>query len=88
MADFGDGADRAGAPVGGVPVAGAEFLGDFFEFGLSGKLGMRRLVNARGGRVLFICYDPARGAMSRPVFTALVDLCLMEALGRVSATAT
>ena len=41
MANFGDGADRAGAPVGGVPVAGAEFLGGFFEFGLSGKL--RRL---------------------------------------------
>jgi len=53
------------------------------QFGLSGKLGMRGLVNARGGRVLFICYDPARGEMSRPVFTALVDLCLTEALSRV-----
>lgn len=53
------------------------------RFGEKGELGIRPLIRARGGKVIFICYDPARGAMTRPVFGALCDLALAEALSRL-----
>lgn len=73
--------ERAQGVVAGLQKASREMLGG--HFGKSGTLSVRGLVRSRGGRVLFICYDPARGPVTRPVFTALMDLCLTESLSRV-----
>ena len=58
------------------------------RFGSRGTLGIRKLMRARGGRTIFVCYDPARGPLARPVFAALMDLCLTEALSRVERDGT
>lgn len=58
------------------------------RFGSRGTLGIRKLMRARGGRTIFVCYDPARGPLTRPVFAALMDLCLTEALSRVERDGT
>ena len=52
------------------------------RFGQEGALGMRLLVRGRQGRVIFVCYDAARGSTLRPLYAALIDLCLQEALSR------
>ena len=77
---LGDG-ERAQGVVAMLQQAARELLAG--RFGREGTLGVRPLLRARGGRVIFVCYDPARGAQTRPVFGALCDLCLMEALSRV-----
>lgn len=53
------------------------------RFRQEGTLGMRPLVRAKGGKTIFICYDPTHGTMLRPVYAALVDLCLQETLSRI-----
>ena len=60
--------------------AGRELLQGRFRG--DGTLGVRRLVEGKGGRVVFLCYDAQRGAMLRPVYGAFVDLILQAALGR------
>lgn len=60
--------------------AGRELLQGRFRG--DGTLGVRRLVEGRGGRVVFACYDAQRGSMLRPVYGAMVDLALQSALGR------
>lgn len=82
---LGDG-ERAQGVVAHLQQAARELLSG--RFGAQGKLSVRRLLHARGGRALFICYDPARGPLTRPVFTALTDLCLTEALSRVERDGT
>lgn len=77
---LGDG-ERAQGVVADLQQAARELLAG--RFGARGTLGMRKLLHARGGRTVFVCYDPARGPLTRPVFTALMDLCLTEALSRV-----
>ncbi len=72
--------ERAQGVVAHLQQAARELLAG--QFGGEGALGMRELLRARGGRVIFICYDPSRGSMSRAAFTALCDLCLTEALSR------
>lgn len=53
------------------------------RLGESGALGVRELLRSRGGRVIFICYDPSRGSLTRPIFSLLCDLALQEGLSRV-----
>lgn len=55
------------------------FQGRFCE---EGKLGMRPLVRAKGGKAIFVCYDAARSESLRLLYAALIDLCLQEALSR------
>lgn len=76
---LGDG-DRAQGVVATLQQSARELLSG--RFALEGRLSMRKLVRQRAGRVIFICYDPVRGALTRPVFAALLDLCLTEALAR------
>lgn len=52
------------------------------RFRQEGTLGMRPLVRAKGGKVIFVCYDPSHGNMLRPLYAALIDLCMQEALSR------
>lgn len=73
--------ERAQGVVAELQKASRELLGG--QFGRSGTLSLRGMVKARGGRMLFICYDPERGPVTRPVFTAMMELCLAESLGRV-----
>ncbi|MCL1855483.1 MAG: type IV secretion system DNA-binding domain-containing protein [Clostridia bacterium] len=55
------------------------FQGRFCQ---EGTLGMRLLVRGKGGKVIFVCYDPSRGNMLRSIYAALLDLCLQEVLSR------
>lgn len=50
------------------------------RFGMEDGIGMRPLLRSRGGRVIFLCYEPTRGTQARSVYAALCDLCLQEAL--------
>ena len=55
------------------------------RFRHEGTLGMRPLIRERGGKVVFVCYDAARSESLRPLYGALVDLCLQEVLSRTEA---
>ena len=55
------------------------FQGRFCQ---EGTLGIRPLVRGKGGKVIFVCYNPSRGNMLRSIYAALLDLCLQEALSR------
>ncbi|MEG2251495.1 MAG: type IV secretion system DNA-binding domain-containing protein [Clostridia bacterium] len=70
--------ERTQGVVAALQQAARELLSG--SFGAQGALGMRSLVRARGGKAIFICYDAACGALARPVYAALCDLCLREAL--------
>lgn len=78
--------ERAQGVVAHLQQAARELLAG--RFGSRGTLGIRKLMRARGGRTIFVCYDPARGPLTRPVFAALMDLCLTEALSRVERDGT
>ncbi len=52
------------------------------RFCQDGTLGMRPLVRGKGGKVIFVCYDPSHGPVLRPIYAALLDVCLQEALSR------
>ena len=78
--------ERAQGVVAHLQQAACELLAG--RFGSRGTLGIRKLMRARGGRTIFVCYDPARGPLTRPVFAALMDLCLTEALSRVERDGT
>lgn len=52
------------------------------RFRCEGTLGMRSLLRHKGGKVIFVCYEASRGHLLRPVYGALIDLCLQEALSR------
>ena len=49
-------------------------------FGDKGTFSVRSLVRQRGGQVVFICYDPARGEQAASVCGALCELALQEKL--------
>lgn len=49
-------------------------------FGKDGRFSVRKAERKRGGRALFIEYDPACGLVFQPVYRILVDLFLKEAL--------
>ena len=66
--------------VAALQQAARELLQGFFRE--EGRLGMRPSIRSKGGKTIFICYDPAHGTMLRPVYAALVDLCLKEVLSR------
>ena len=55
------------------------FVGNFKK---KGNLSMRRLIRARGGKVIFVEYDLGIGAMLTPIYRLLVDLAIKEALCR------
>jgi len=75
------GSEQAQGVVAALQQAAREMLAG--RFGREGTLGIRPLLRSRGGKVVFICYDPSHGSLTRPVFAALCDLCLKEALSRV-----
>lgn len=49
-------------------------------FSLDGRFSVRKAVKERGGKTLFIEYDPSKGKSLQPVYQVLVDLFLKEAL--------
>ncbi|MBO5934645.1 MAG: type IV secretion system DNA-binding domain-containing protein [Clostridia bacterium] len=55
------------------------FLGNFKK---DGNLSMRKLVRAKGGRIIFIEYDLGVGGMLSPIYSLLYDLAIKEALCR------
>lgn len=50
------------------------------NFSSDGRFSVRKAVKERLGKTLFIEYDPSRGKSLQPVYQALVDLYLKEAL--------
>ncbi len=68
----------------GVVAALQQAARELFQgrFRREGRLGMRPLVRKKGGKVIFVCYDAARGSTLRPLYATLIDLCLQEALSR------
>lgn len=73
-----------GDPSPGVVAALQQSARALFQgrFNAAGSLGMRKALRRKGGKVIFVCYDPQRGRMTGPVFATLIDLCLQEALSR------
>ncbi len=71
---------RAQSVVSALQQAARELLQG--RFNAAGALGMRNTVHRKGGKVVFVCYDPQRGRMTGPVFATLLDLCLQEVLSR------
>ena len=55
------------------------FIGNFAK---RGTLSMRKLVRAKGGRVVFIEYDLSIGSVLQPIYRILFDLAIKEALSR------
>lgn len=51
-------------------------------FGRPGDFSMLRAVRAKGGKAIFIEYDPAAGKTREPAYRILMDLAIKEALGR------
>ncbi|MDD3335997.1 MAG: type IV secretion system DNA-binding domain-containing protein [Eubacteriales bacterium] len=78
--------DGASLQAQGVVAALQQAARELFQggFGEEGTIGVRPLLRSRGGKVIFICYDPSRGSLTRPAFGALCDLALQEALSRLS----
>ncbi|MBE6719081.1 MAG: DUF87 domain-containing protein [Ruminococcaceae bacterium] len=58
-------------------VVGHIFTRNFAE---DGRFSIRKTVQQKNGRTLFIEYDPSRGVSLRPIYQLLVDLFLKEAL--------
>ena len=50
------------------------------NFSLDGRFSVRKTVNDRLGKTLFIEYDPSKGKALQPVYQVLIDLFLKEAL--------
>ena len=55
------------------------FVGNFKK---EGTLSMRKLVRAKGGRIIFIEYDLGIGQTLAPIYSLLFDLAIKEALCR------
>lgn len=55
------------------------FVGNFAK---KGTLSMRKLVNSKGAKVIFVEYDLGIGGMLTPVYRLLMDLAIKEALCR------
>jgi len=55
------------------------FVGNFKQ---TGTLSMRKLVRAKGGRIIFIEYDLGIGNTLAPIYSLLFDLAIKEALCR------
>ena len=53
-------------------------------FGKDGRFSIRNGSRARGGRTLFVEYDPSAGQSLQPMYRVLVDLFLKEALSPVT----
>jgi len=49
-------------------------------FGNNGRFSVRKMEKQKGGKTLFIEYDPSCGASFQPVYRVLVDLFIKEAL--------
>ena len=57
------------------------FVGVFAEDTGVGEISMRRLVQKKGARILFVEYDLATGEVLTPMYRILFDLALKQALG-------
>jgi len=55
------------------------FVGNFAK---QGKLSLRQLIRAKGGKRIFIEYDIGIGSMLAPIYTLMFDLAIKEALSR------
>ena len=68
----------------GVVAALQQAARELFQgrFNRAGALSMRKALRAKGGMVLFVCYDAQRGRTTGPVFATLIDLCMQEILSR------
>lgn len=55
------------------------FIGNFSK---NGTLSLRDLVNAKGGKRIFIEYDISIGKMLSPIYSLMFDLAIKAALGR------
>lgn len=54
---------------------------DSFRYPLpSGDFSMRRLISDKGGKIVFLEYDPSRGETLAPVISLLLDLAIKEQL--------
>jgi len=49
-------------------------------FGRNGRFSVRKMEKQRGGKTLFIEYDPSCGSSFQPIYRVLVDLFIKEAL--------
>lgn len=49
-------------------------------FSLDSRFSVRKMVKRRGGRTLFVEYDPANGVALQPIYRTIVDLFLKESL--------
>jgi len=56
------------------------FTGPFRSMSRRGEFSVRRLVNEKGGKIVFLEYDVARGASLAPVYSLLFDLAIKEQL--------
>jgi type IV secretory pathway TraG/TraD family ATPase VirD4 len=52
------------------------------NFAQEGTISMKKLIHEKGGKIIFIEYDLARGRMLSPIYSLLFDLAIKEALGR------
>ncbi|MFE6735705.1 type IV secretory system conjugative DNA transfer family protein [Microbacterium sp. NPDC057650] len=55
------------------------------SFGRAGDFSIRRFVRAKAGHALFLEYDIAAGSMLAPVYKAMLDVAMKEAMSRTRA---
>ena len=55
------------------------FVGAFCK---KGDLSIKELVRQKGGKTIFIEYDPAAGGLLTPIYRLLIDLAIKEGIGR------
>lgn len=55
------------------------FIGNFAE---TGTLGLRNIVNNKGGKTVFIEYDLSVGSVLTPIYSLMFDTAIKTALGR------
>lgn len=52
------------------------------EFCKEGNFSIKKALNEKNGRAIFLEYDLANGNILRPIYTLLIDLAMKESLGR------
>ena len=55
------------------------FVGAFCK---EGDLSIKELIRQKGGKTVFIEYDPSAGSLLTPIYRLLIDLAIKEAIGR------
>jgi type IV secretory pathway TraG/TraD family ATPase VirD4 len=70
--------------TGGVLAELYQLLNEIFvgAFCKNGDLSIKELVRQKGGKTVFIEYDPSAGSLLTPIYRLLLDLAIKEAIGR------